>query len=115
MDQAGQEISSKKFSTLAHATRSSPPGRSSTCNELRFAVCAFCGLTSRNTFLEISIVIEIPLAVCLQRRSFMPDVIKFERNKSFLSDGSAIGIEITATKDPKVAEALLKNQPFPPG
>ena len=45
----------------------------------------------------------------------MPDVIKFERNTTFLSAGSAIGIEITATKDPKVAEALVTNQPFPPG
>lgn len=45
----------------------------------------------------------------------MPDIIKFERNKRFLSGGSAVGIEITATKDPKVLAALTTNQPFPPG
>jgi hypothetical protein len=45
----------------------------------------------------------------------MPNVIKFERNKSFLIAGSASGIEITATKDPAIAAALANNQPFPPG
>lgn len=45
----------------------------------------------------------------------MADVIKFEKNKEFLSGDAAAGLELTAVKDPGVAAALAANLPFPAG
>jgi|GEM_PF-906579 len=45
----------------------------------------------------------------------MADVIKFEKNKEFLSGDAAAGLKLTAIKDPKVAAALAANDKFPVG
>src|ERR1051325_10336996 len=45
----------------------------------------------------------------------MADVIKFEKNKEFLSGDAAAGLKITAIKEPKVAAALASNDKFPVG
>ncbi|HEX8335366.1 MAG TPA: hypothetical protein VF621_01470, partial [Pyrinomonadaceae bacterium] len=45
----------------------------------------------------------------------MADVIKFEKNREFLSGDAAVGLNLTAVKDPKVAAALAANQQFPAG
>ncbi|HEY0546573.1 MAG TPA: hypothetical protein VGC91_14440 [Pyrinomonadaceae bacterium] len=43
----------------------------------------------------------------------MSTEIKFEKNKKFLDDKFALGLSITADKDPEVAAALASDQPFP--
>lgn len=40
-------------------------------------------------------------------------VIKFDKNKKFLSDTSSAGIEIGVVSDPEVLTALASNSPFP--
>lgn len=45
----------------------------------------------------------------------MANVIRFEKNREFLSGDAAAGLLITGTQDPLVAQALAENKPFPSG